>query len=159
MHELYKQNVKIVYYFLFSKCHNKQIAEDLTQETFLQAYKSLDNYNGKCKVSVWLCQIAKHIWYQYLQKNKHEIVIETDNEQIPSNNNVENQILTKYELLDVFKKMQKLSSQMREVVYLRITGDLSFKEIGEILGRSENWARVNFYRAKEILLKGMEKNE
>jgi len=160
MDELYKQNVKIVYHFLLSKCHNELLAEDLTQETFLQAYKSIERYNGKCKVSVWLCQIAKHLWYQYLQKNKHEIVQEIPNDQLATTNEVTiKQVLDRLELKDVLKEMQKLPAQMREVMSLRITGDLSFKDVGEIMGRSENWARVNFYRGKEILLKGRMKNE
>lgn len=152
MDELYEENAKIVYHYLCSICHNKQLAEDLTQETFLQAYKSLDRFDGKCKVSTWLCQIAKHLFYQYLEKNKHEVPMEMD-EQTPANEDIQKKVMMRYELLDVLKDMQKLPAQMREVMYLRITGDLSFKEIGEIMGRSENWARVNFYRGKEALLK------
>lgn len=152
MDELYEENAKIVYHYLCSICHNKQLAEDLTQETFLQAYKSLDRFDGKCKVSTWLCQIAKHLFYQYLEKNKHEVPMEMD-EQTPANEDIQKKVMMRYELLDVLKDMQKLPAQMREVMYLRITGDLSFKEIGEIMGRSENWARVNFYRGKEGLLK------
>lgn len=152
MGELYEENAKIVYHYLCSICHNKQLAEDLTQETFLQAYKSLDRFDGKCKVSTWLCQIAKHLFYQYLEKNKHEVPMEMD-EQTPANEDIQKKVMMRYELLDVLKDMQKLPAQMREVMYLRITGDLSFKEIGEIMGRSENWARVNFYRGKEALLK------
>lgn len=152
MDELYEENAKIVYHYLCSICHNKQLAEDLTQETFLQAYKSLDRFDGKCKVSTWLCQIAKHLFYQYLEKNKHEVPVEMD-EQTPANEDIQKKVMMRYELLDVLKDMQKLPAQMREVMYLRITGDLSFKEIGEIMGRSENWARVNFYRGKEALLK------
>lgn len=152
MDELYEENAKIVYHYLCSICHNKQLAEDLTQETFLQAYKSLERFDGKCKVSTWLCQIAKHLFYQYLEKNKHEVPMEMD-EQTPANEDIQKKVMMRYELLDVLKDMQKLPAQMREVMYLRITGDLSFKEIGEIMGRSENWARVNFYRGKEALLK------
>lgn len=159
MTELYEQNAKIVYHFLLSKCHNSTLAEDLTQETFLQAYKAIDRYNGKCKVSVWLCQIAKHLWYQYLEKHKHEVLVETPDEHILSTNNTEKQVLSRYELKDVLKEMQALPDKIREVMYIRIAGDLSFKEIGEIMGQSENWARVNFYRGKEMLLKGRMKDE
>ena len=173
MDELYKQNAKIVSHFLYSLCHEKALAEELTQETFFQAYQSLDRYDGSCKVSSWLCQIAKHLYYQHLQKTKHEVL--TDFSEAETNNGehqeqqsgvqirqkkaefeektTERQVMARLELLDVLKEMQKLPAQMREVMYLRITGDLSFQEIGEILGRSENWARVNFYRGKEILLK------
>lgn len=159
MEELYEQNAKIVYHFLCSICHNEQLAEDLMQETFLQAYKSIERYDGSCKVSSWLCQIAKHLFYQYLQKNKCEVPAEIDEQQITTNIDTERQVLARFELVDIFKEMQKLPSQMREVIYLRIAGELSFKEIGEIMGRSENWARVNFYRGKEKLLKGKMKNE
>lgn len=158
MDELYEQNAKIVYHFLYSRCHDVQLAQDLTQETFLRAYQSLERYDGSCKISTWLCQIAKHLFYQHLQKNGHEIPAEIE-EQQSTVTDTEKQVLTKLELIDVLKEMQKLPDKMREVIYLRITGDLSFKEIGEILGRSENWARVNFYRGKEMLLKRRMKDE
>lgn len=153
MEELYKENAKIVYYFLYTRCGDKQLAEDLTQETFLKAYQSLDRYDGSCKVSVWLCQIAKHLLYQHWQKNKHEIPLEDDTLEQRARDDTERQVFAKIELLQVLEDMQKFPWQMREVMYLRITGDLSFREIGEIMGRSENWARVTFYRGKERLLK------
>lgn len=159
MEELYKENARIVYHFLYSRCHDAQVAEDLTQETFLRAYQSLNRYNGSCKVSVWLCQIAKHLLYQYWQKNRHEIPLELEEEKAATDSDTEHQVLTRIELLQVLKDMQKLPEQMREVMYLRITGDLSFKEIGEIMGKSENWSRVTFYRGKERLLKGRMKDE
>ena len=153
MEELYKENAKIVYHFLYTRCGDKQLAEDLTQETFLKAYQSLDRYDGSCKVSVWLCQIAKHLLYQHWQKNKHEILLEDDTLVQGARDDTERQVFAKIELLQVLEDMQKFPWQMREVMYLRITGDLSFREIGEIMGRSENWARVTFYRGKERLLK------
>ena len=135
-----------------------QLAEDLTQETFLRAYQSIERYDGSCKFSVWLCQIAKHLYYQYLQKNGREIPAELE-EQKTAADNTEKQVMAKLELMDVLKEMQKLPDKMREVIYLRIIGELSFKEIGEILGQTENWARVNFYRGKEQLLKRSRKDE
>ncbi len=69
-----------------------------------------------------------------------------------ASDHVEQTAIVRLELMDVLKEMQKLAPQMREVIYLRVMGQLSFKEIGEIMGRSENWARVTFYRGKEQLL-------
>ncbi|MDE7310584.1 MAG: sigma-70 family RNA polymerase sigma factor [Eubacterium sp.] len=166
--ELYRQNAKIVYHFLYKNCHDKQLAQDLTQETFLQAFESIERFDASCKISVWLCQIAKHLLYRYWEKHKRELPLETERSTAkthtaqagrPEKDTTWQQTATHIELLDVLKDMQKLSPTIREVMYLRITGTLSFKEIGEILGRSENWARVNFYRGKEILLKGRMKNE
>lgn len=152
MDALYEQNAKIVYHFLYGLCHDRELAEDLTQETFLKAFESIDRYDESCKVSVWLCQIARHLLYQYWQKHKREAPAPPDLEERPAAcADTERQVTSRYELIDVLKDMQQLPQQMREVMYLRITGTLSFREIGEIMGRSENWARVNFYRGKEIL--------
>ncbi len=159
MDKLYQQNARIVYRFLYSVCHDKQLAEDLTQETFLEAYKSIERFDGSCKISSWLCQIAKHLLYRHYQKTKREIpvALEGSEEFIPRTPAPDCRIMAKLELMEVFKDMQKLPPAMREVIYLRITGELTFGEIGEIMGRSENWARVTFYRGKEILWKGRKK--
>ncbi len=160
MEELYKQNVRIVYHFLFSLCHDSGLAEELTQETFFQAYRSLERYDGSCKISSWLCQIAKHLFYQHIRKTKREIPLEMEHEeQSEQKDTTEHLVMSRIELLDVLKEMQKLPQNMREVMYLRITGDLSFRDIGDIMGKSENWARVNFYRGKELLLKRRMRDE
>lgn len=151
MEQLYRENARIVYHYTMSLCHDPVLAEDLTQETFLRAFQSLERFNGSCKLSTWLCQIARHLYYQHLAKNGREIPMQPD-EDLPSNRPLpESTVLNRLELLHVLKEMQKLPSQMREVIYLRTTADLSFREIGEILGQSENWARVNFYRGKKLL--------
>ena len=153
MEELYREYSKIVYRFLLSLCRDAQLAEELTQETFLQAFFSLDPFDGSCKLSVWLCQIARHLFYQHLRKTGREVP--TEQSRIPESvaaDNTERAAVTKLELMDVLKEVQKLPPQMREVIYLRVMGQLSFREIGEIVGKSENWARVTFYRGKEQLL-------
>lgn len=153
MEQLYQENAKIVYHYLLSLCHAPSLAEELTQETFLRAYQSLERYDGSCRLSTWLCQIGKHVYYQYLAKSKREVPAEPEERPAPQKTQPEEAVLHRMELMDVLKEMQKLPAQMREVIYLRISADLSFREIGEILGRSENWARVNFYRGKEQLAK------
>lgn len=151
MEELYKENAALVYHFLLAKCGDSQVAEELTQETFLQAIRSADRYNGSCKMSVWLCQIAKHLLYQYWRKQKINVPLEEEDRMFSEEPGVERQVLAREELLEVLGRLHRLPVNMREVVYLRITGDLSFREIGRIMGKSENWARVNFFRAKELL--------
>lgn len=153
MEQLYKENAKIVYRYLLSLCRNRTLAEDLTQETFLRAYQSLERYDGSCRLSTWLCQIGRHIWYQHLEKNKREIPMEPEDGPAPVHSRPEETVISKMELMDTLKEMQKLPPQMREVIYLRTAAELSFREIGEVLRKSENWARVNFYRGKEMLIK------
>ncbi len=177
MEELYQDNSRIVYRFLLSLSHNANLAEDLMQETFLKAYQSLDGYDGSCKVSTWLCQIARHLYYQHLAGRKHEVLAgdgkessgrDTVEDMAASKSSMkssgqasptEDAVIHRIELLQVLKQMQKLPEQMRQVIYLRAAADLSFREIGEVLGRSENWARVNFYRGKELLLKAKKEDE
>lgn len=157
MDEIYEECFETVYKYLFCLTHNSDISEELTQETFYRAVKKIDTYNGKCKISVWLCQIAKHLWYNQCRKNKR--IVNTDETfDIEDPQNLEEQFIAGEEKVSLYKKMQNLDEKTREVMYLRITGELSFKEIGEILWKTENWARVTFYRGKSKL-KEVDENE
>ena len=151
---IYREHAQTVYKFLLSQCRNADLAEELTQETFYQAVKSIDRYNGSCKVSVWLCQIAKHLWYQYLEKNKKEIPV-SEMQDVQTTYSAEDELINKEKHLELLKKIHDLPDPGREVVYLRIFGNLSFREIGDVLGKSENWARVTFYRSKERIKGGI----
>ena len=149
--EVYKQYSNTVYKYLFCLTGKEEIAEDLTQETFAIAIKQINKFRGDCKISVWLCQIAKHLWYKELKKSKKNknISINDLNEEIEEAQTTEDIICEKEEKLKLFKDMQKLDEQSKEVKYLRMVGNLNFIEIGEILGKTPNWARVTFYRAKQ----------
>lgn len=151
MEQIYKQYFETVNKYLFCLTHSNDISEELTQETFYKAIKKIDTFKGDCKISVWLCQIAKNSWYDYCKKNKKIIKNEEWLLEILEENSTEKEIISNDEKMLLYKKLQKLNEKMREVVYLRITGELSFKEIGIILNKTENWARVTFYRAKNQL--------
>lgn len=149
---VYKEYASQVYKYLFSLCHDADLSEEMTQETFFRAVKSIKNYDGSCKLYVWLCQIAKHVWYEELEKKNKRKNCELE-EDISDESDLEKDAELKSKKMELFKSMQKLDNIQREVIYLRLTGEFSFKEIGEILGKSENWARVTFYRAKQKLRK------
>lgn len=157
MDEIYQTYARTVYKFLLSKTHNEDIAEELTQETFYQAIKSIHRYDGSCKLSTWLCAIAKNQLLAYQRKHPTEETID-DYENL-SVANVETEVFDRMQRIELMKKLHVCPEPFREILYLRIFGSLSFKEIGEIMGKTENWARVNFYRAKERLKKEVEKNE
>ena len=72
MDAIYRSHAQTVYKFLRAQCRDPDLAEELTQETFYQAVRSIDRFDGTCKLSVWLCQIAKHLWYQHLRKHQRE---------------------------------------------------------------------------------------
>ncbi len=154
MKKIYEEYCEVVNKYLFCLTKNYDIAEELTQETFYRAVKKISTYKGECKISVWLCQIAKNLWYDQCRKNKKIININYDLINIEDGNRVEEQVISSDEKITLYKKMQTLDEKTREVIYLRITGELSFKEIGDILNKTENWARVTFYRGKSKLKDG-----
>ncbi len=157
MEEIYKEYFEMIKRYLFCLTHNNDIAEELTQETFYRAVKKINTFKGECKISVWLCQIAKNIWYNELKKKKRiESRMKEYNTSELIENELENRIISKESKLEIYKKIQRLDEKTRNVMYLRITGELSFKEIGIILNKTENWARVTFYRGKEKLKEGQE---
>lgn len=151
MEQIYKQYFETVNKYLFCLTHNSDISEELTQETFYRAVKKINTFKGECKMSVWLCQIAKNLWYDELRKNKKIENIGDEMLSIQSEDKIEDKIVLNESKIELYKKIQKLDKQTREVIYLRITGELSFKEIGDILNKTENWARVTFYRGKQKL--------
>lgn len=150
--EIYKQYFKTVYKYLFCLTHNENLAEELTQETFYNAIKHIGKFKGECKISVWLCQIAKHLWYKELKKKKL-LIIEGNYEEteLESSENIEDNVIEKENKQILYKKIEGLDEKTKEVINLRIHGELSFKEISEIIGKTENWCRVTFYRGKEKL--------
>ena len=154
MEELYLNYAKTVHKYLICLTNDVNIAEDLTQETFYQASKTIKNFKGECKVSVWLCQIAKYSRYKHLEKNKKYNCdsYEDISFEIVGYQNLELDLLKNEDKMELFKKIHLLDSQSKEIIFLRISGELSFREIGDIFNKSENWARVSFYRAKQKLL-------
>ena len=150
--QIYEEYFEIVYKYLFCLTGDNDISEELTQETFYIAVQKIEQFKGECKISTWLCKIAKNLWYDEIKKKKHIKQINEDEILlIQTKDEIENFIISKEEKLELYKKIQNLNEITREVIYLRITGELSFKEIGIILNKTETWARVTYYRGKEKL--------
>lgn len=161
---IYTSYANTVKQFLLCQTHNYDLAEELTQETFYQAYKSIHRYNGTCKMSVWLCQIAKHLFYDYLKyQKKYPPIAEHKQEDIllevvSKDMGIEEQFLLKEEANTVKKEITKLKEPYQKILLLRAISELSFREIGELFQKNENWARVTYYRAKVLLLERLEKH-
>lgn len=151
----YTQHAKEIYRYLLSLSHDADLAEELTQETFLRAMGSIGSYDGSCKLSVWLCQIAKHLWYQWVDRRAHWRQVELT-EEVPGRDSPEKSTLLYMEKTELYRAVHALPEPMRELVHLRLTGEFTFAEIGRILGKSETWARTTFYRAKQKIMEEME---
>ena len=157
--EFYRQNFKTVYGFLINLCKSSDLAEELTAETFLKAFEHYKSYNKKYKPSTWLCAIAKNQYLSYLRKHPlHEDLTDTEAE-LPHTPSAEQEALSSAGKMELLQCLHQFQEPYREVIYLRVFGNLSFREIGQIMGQSENWARVMFYRGKERLRKELNKHE
>ena len=160
MDKIYIQYSKPVKYYVLSMCKSEDVAEDITAETFLKAVKNIDRFSGG-NILTWLCTIAKNTLFDYLKKKEQFNLPLTDEmaQTISGTENLPEQALIEKDLrISLYKNLQKLDAGAREVVYLRIFAELSFREIGDILGKSENWARIVFYRSKNML-KGLMSDE
>ena len=160
MEAVYQEYAQLVYRFLYAHTHDADWSQELMQETFLRAVDSISRYDGSCKLSVWLCQIAKHILWQELRRRKRVDMVELP-EELPdaSGSDGETSVLHRESIEELYRAIHCLPETEKEVVLYRMTGELSFRQIGEILGKSENWCRTVFYRAKQKIRKELEKYE
>lgn len=146
--EIYSQYGTRVYKYLLSLTGSEDLAEELTQETFYQAIKSINRYDESCSITTWLCAIAKNQLASYRRKHPETEEIEKI---LTEERSAEQEALAAEDRVHIYKLIHSLEPPFSEVLYLRLLGDLSFREIGEISGKTENWARVTYYRGKEKL--------
>lgn len=154
MDAIYREYADPVFKYLMTLCYDEDTAQELTQETFYQAVRSAGRYDGSCKVFTWLCQIAKHLWYRELERRRRKGTTELNENLASSGADLSETVSIREEKMELFRKVHILDETAKEVVLLRLTGAFSFREIGDIFGTNENWARVTFYRAKQKLVKG-----
>ena len=152
---LYIKNIVNVY---ITFCINWQMK--LTQETFYTAIKKINTLNKKESIRTWLYQIAKNKWKDYLRKNKKANIDLEENtvENLVANYDIEEDMIAKDNIIEFYKKIHMLDIDTREIIYLKIIRNFTFKEISQILGKNEEWARTKFYRGK-LKLKESLKNE
>lgn len=149
---IYNDYFSTVYKYLFCLTKNHDLSEELTQETFFKAITKIGSFREESKISTWLCTIARNLYLNELKKQSRlKYVSDEELSSIESLYNLETMVIEDEESQALFKKISKLDSLTKQVLILRISGDLSFKEISDILGKTENWARITYYRGKEKL--------
>lgn len=155
--EIYKKYAKIVYKYVFCLTGNKDITEEIVQETFLVAVKDINKFRGDCKISSWLCQISKYIWYKRLKKEKrlNEVPFDDLKKAIEFEETLDEKLYKKEMNFKILKQVQKLDKDTKDVMYLRLLGNLKFKEIAQIMGKSVDWAKVTFFRGKKKIKEGL----
>jgi len=149
-----------VYRFLLSLTADETWAEELTAETFYQAFLHMDQFQGRCSLYSWLCQIGKNAWIKEAKRRRRfsEKAVE-EHEMIQEEASVENAIIKEEELMRIRRAMQRLKAPYIDVFTMHIFAELKLKEIALLFGKSESWARVTYYRAKEQILEIIKEEE
>ena len=145
--EVYERYFTSVYRYLLSLSHDTHLAEELTQETFFKALKKADQFRGECDLRVWLCQISKNTYADYLKKNKKYAPEQEDKTEPVLSMDLVQDFSDKETAFQVHKALHKLAEPYKEVFSLRVFGELAFTDISSLFGKSESWARVTYHRA------------
>lgn len=146
--KLYSEYFQAVYKFILKLSADRELSEDITQETFIKALKNIKSFKGNCKISVWLCQIAKNIYFSHTKKNARLKTVPIDE---ISGQAYEPDFTSKESLLEIHRLLHSLPEPYKEVFTLKTFADLSLAEISQLFGKSESWARVTYLRAKQKL--------
>lgn len=152
LEEIYSTYADDVYHFLLHLCKDEHLAEDLLQDTFLRAIENIDSFDERCKLSSWLCQIAKNLYFDHWRKSKQSVNTELS-EEIPDTSETSlEQLVLKETGSELLQLVHQLKDPYKEVFMLRVYGEMSLKEIAALFGKSEVWGRVTFLRAKESVI-------
>lgn len=157
-HEIYQLYFKDIYRYVYSLSKNVSISEEITQETFFKALRSINDFDGKKDIRAWLFSIAKNTYYTYCRKNKW-ITEEEVEEKGQNDVHFVDKLVDQERAFLIHQFLHSMEEPYKEVFSLRVFGELPFEKIGEIFGKSSGWARVVFYRAKSKIVEYMEEIE
>lgn len=143
---IYSEYYDTVFQYILSLCKEEDWAEEITQEAFFKALKSIGKFRGECKLSAWLCQIAKNTFYTQAKRRQKQA--DYPLEILPAAESIEEKFASRETAWQLHQLLHQLSDPYKEVFWMRTFGELSFAQIGELWGKSESWARVTYHRAK-----------
>lgn len=150
--KIYEEYAKPVYRFLLSLTADEAMAEELLQETFYRALLHIDRFEGRCSLYTWLCQIGKNAWYKECKRKKRQPDISEAglfDSVFPS---AESQTIAKDEADRIRQAIKGLPQPYQDVFIMHVFGGIKLTEIAAIYHKSESWARVTYYRARQQLL-------
>lgn len=152
--EIYALYFKDVHLFTTSLCNDRSLAEEITQETFFKALKSIDQFDGSKDIRAWLFTIAKNTYFSHYKKNKRLTAYEEQSSENEPATDVTllKQLANEDDAFIIHQFVHKMEEPYKEVFSLRVFGELSFEKIGAIFGRSAGWARVTYHRARKKII-------
>ena len=154
--EIYRLYAADVYRFALGLCRDETLAEDILQDTMLKAVQQIDKFEGRCSVKTWLCTIARNLYLNYVKR--------ADNRNLPleeaaaseAGEPIEERLSEKLQAQAIHRILHTLEEPYKEIFTLRVFAELKFEDIGALFGKSGNWARVTFFRAKEKIIRQLE---
>ena len=146
-----------VYRYALTLTGDSHAAEEITQETFFKAMRSLKQFRGECSLKSWLCAIAKNLWLSEKRKKTPQ-PLEAAQDTADPGLLPDDAAIARMDGLHIHKLVHELPEPQREVFMLRTLGQLSFRDIGELFGKTENWACVVYHRARTRLKTNMEES-
>ena len=153
---LYRENFSRVYGFLLRLCRDEVLAEELAQETFFKALRAVGKFDGRCRVDVWLCQIAKNAYFSHCRRQKKNAAPPEDME---SPLRVEDALMDREQAARLHERLHAMDEPYKEVFMLRVFGELDYAQIARLFGKTESWARVTYHRAKLKLIDTTKEDE
>lgn len=153
---IYQQYGKTVYGFLLSLSHDEMLSEELTQETMFRAIMNIKSFRGDSKISVWLCQIAKNLYFQWLKKSKRTVPVDENIIQSDSGRDIAEELADKDIADRILQCLHELEEPYKEVFTLHALADIPLTRISQLFRKSDSWARVTYYRAKAMITSKLE---
>ena len=153
--KIYRTYFTDVELYLRAICKDEHLAEELTEQVFFQALKALPKFRGDCDIRTWLCAMAKNCYLSHLRKQKQTEPLE-DLQIADPERSIEERSLDRDQAMIIHRLLHDLPEPYKEVFSLRVFGQLSFDEIGQLFGRTANWACVTYHRARKKIKDQME---
>ena len=157
--EIYRLYAGDVYRFALKLCRSEALAQDIVQDTMLKAVKSIDKFDGKCSLKTYLCTIARNLYFNHLRRADNRNLPLDEAIGVSSEISVEQRTMDKLRAQQVHKALHRLDEPYKEVFTLRVFAELKYSEIGALFGKTDSWARVIYFRAKEKILAIVEKED
>ena len=154
--QIYDLYFRDVYHYVHRLSGDAHTAEEITSETFFKALRSIGKFRGECDLRVWLCQIAKNCYYASLRKEKRTVPLADISETADGSASPEELVSAREDIRRVRAALHTLSEPYREVFMWRVFAELSYKQIGELFSKSDNWACVTYHRAKKMIKERLE---
>ncbi len=155
--KIYRAYFDDVYLYIRRLSKDEHVSEEITCETFFKAMNAIDKFRGDCDVRVWLCQIAKNCFYSYYRKNSSVMPLEAQEQ--ADENLIEELQKDRDDAIRIRKLLHEIPEPYKEVFMWRVLAEMSFKQIGEMFGKTDNWACVTYHRAKSMISKQMEERK